>query len=302
MKRRRPLTRSTRTRALTNEERVRPLAGVEDLASSKLYLPGKHIDIGDRVFPFGGLILLSEKEPTQIRWNKDGGGWNTISIGTYTDILSAAKFYSTDINEFGTYNYELEITLPGSEVLTEDCDVVCGIQSLVKAKVATQSKTIMPFSDFIIAYASSHIQAINYSYIGAASSSGSISRRVFFTGSHSAPNNSSQLQETDTDFEQLGIELDVDIVKNTTDNSEGVVAAFNSSSLNAPLAGGTDNDWDISDGFSLVDGRGLNLIAKAFEYTFSIVGFYIMTMHAIDNSTNVSTAKVALAVNVASTS
>ncbi len=58
-------------------------------------------------------------------------------------------------------------------------------------------------------------------------------------------------------------------IKNTTDGSWGVITANTGTTITATLYGGTDNDWDASDAYSIV--RGLNFnVASGYSHQFML--------------------------------
>jgi hypothetical protein len=242
------------------------------------------------VFPYGGTVLLAASAPTQIRRQKDGGGWSVISIGDFTDLLSAARFYSEVITTFGTFQYDLEVTLADSTVLTFSVDVVCGLDSVDKGKIAIVDTAVAPFSDVVFASDSSLLDAIEYDIEGdAVVSLTAITRLVKYEGAHTGGNNEAVLTESNQDFTTLNITIDEDILQNITDGSEGIISARTTSTLTATLSGGTDNDWDTSDTYKVLDGSSLDLIAKQFEYTFTSAGHYRVQLTVTDTTANTAT-------------
>jgi len=56
-------------------------------------------------------------------------------------------------------------------------------------------------------------------------------------------------------------------IKNITDNSWGVITANTATTITATLYGGTDNDWDTSDNYSIVQGLNNN-VASGYSHQF----------------------------------
>lgn len=85
-----------------------------------------------------------------------------------------------------------------------------------------------------------------------------LTRGATVTGTHNAGGNSATLVDTTKNFKQAGV-MRGDIVQNTTDGSFGVVASINTAvnpfdRINFDddgMTGGTDNDWDVSDAYSI---------------------------------------------------
>lgn len=69
------------------------------------------------------------------------------------------------------------------------------------------------------------------------------------TGTHDGTNNASVL--TDSGSSWTTNELIGSIIRNTTDGSWGTVTANTSTTITATLIGGTDNDWDTGDAYTL---------------------------------------------------
>ena len=70
------------------------------------------------------------------------------------------------------------------------------------------------------------------------------------TGAHNGAVNASALSVSGASWtidEWVGF-----LVKNTTDGSEAVITANTATTITATLAGGTDNDWDVSDVYEIV--------------------------------------------------
>ena len=84
------------------------------------------------------------------------------------------------------------------------------------------------------------------------------------SGSHDGADNASALSDSTqswTTDEWAGYK-----VVNVTDGSEAAITANTSTTVTATLAGGTDNDWDGSDEYLIVDStRDENLVAPAMS-------------------------------------
>jgi len=68
------------------------------------------------------------------------------------------------------------------------------------------------------------------------------------SGSHDGSGNSSTLDDSTADFINQGVEIG-NLVRNTTDDSQGIVTAVAATQITAQLFDGTDNDWDASDDY-----------------------------------------------------
>jgi len=87
---------------------------------------------------------------------------------------------------------------------------------------------------------------------------GTAVRDVLFSGTHDGVNASANLVHfgRSTQFTSLGIRRFIDIVRNVTDGSEGVIAKIENNSITATLSGGTgsSNVWDSGDQYEILDG------------------------------------------------
>lgn len=69
------------------------------------------------------------------------------------------------------------------------------------------------------------------------------------TGTHDGAGNAAVLTDTTAAFDAN--ELVGKTIKNTTDGSEAIVTANTATTITGVLSGGTDDDWDISDAYSI---------------------------------------------------
>ena len=87
---------------------------------------------------------------------------------------------------------------------------------------------------------------------------GTAMRDVLFSGSHDGSSASANLvhEGRSTQFTSLGIRRFIDIVRNVTDGSEGVIAKIESSAITATLSGGAGSSdvWDDGDQYEILDG------------------------------------------------
>ena len=73
------------------------------------------------------------------------------------------------------------------------------------------------------------------------------------TGTHGGADDASVLRDQGAGFRSNGVDPDVgQLVKNTTDGSEGAVTAADEDTVTCTLAGGTDNDWDSGDTYVIL--------------------------------------------------
>ena len=77
---------------------------------------------------------------------------------------------------------------------------------------------------------------------------------VLFSGSHDGANGSADLVDNGSDFGDLGVRVDIDLVRNLTDGSKGVITGINGGTVTVVLGEGSDNDWDTGDQYEILDG------------------------------------------------
>jgi hypothetical protein len=72
----------------------------------------------------------------------------------------------------------------------------------------------------------------------------------YVTGSHDGGNNESGLTDSSADFVQQGVRVG-QTVSNVTDGSTGTITAVTKTTVTASLSGGTDDDWDDDDVYTI---------------------------------------------------
>jgi len=279
---------------LDSEDRSLPLAPTPPVIFATI--PSKKITPGDRIYPFSGLVFDGPAGLASARWRKDGGSYTAISLGAFTDILAASRFFSEVIILYGTFFYEIELTDDLGNIQLVGVDTVSKI-TLGSGKDAARSTNFRPFSDAIIAEDPSQILSIEYSVDGDTTvAKTTIARHILYSGAHDGAGNNADLVDTGRDFTTLGIRIG-DIAKNVTDGSQGTITAIVGDTITATLSGGTDNDWDASDTYNILDGAALDLIARGFELSIGSQSFNIVTLYVNDLSSNESsefiTARIA---------
>ncbi len=230
-----------------------------------IHIPIKRTLIGSVVYPFAGMrTTLPASELLSARYRKDGGGWNTITKGAYSDLLQAILFFSETQNDFGTFIFELELTDVGSVVHSAVGSIIVGVIGGV-AKTARTASRFRPFADVKIGDPS-QVSKIEYSVQGATP----IGRKeilppLLFQGLHTGANNNANLIDSSANFLNTRIRAGIDIVKNVTDGSQAVITSvLSSTEIVGTLAGGTENDWDTNDNYEIVDGDNIALRAQKF--------------------------------------
>ena len=294
MSRARPLPSTLRACPVRMSERFIPLPPLPPTIFSTM--PSKKITPGDRVYPFSGLVFDGPSGIESARWRKDGGGYTTINLGDFTDILSASRFVDEVVNLYGTFFYEIELTDELANVQLTGLDVLSKI-TLGSGKSVGRDVKFRPFADSIIAEDPSQILSIEYSVDGDTTvAKTTITRHVLFSGTHDGASNNADLIDTGRDFTTLGIRIG-DIAKNVTDGSQGTITAIVDDTITATLSGGTDDDWDAADVYNILDGGTLDLIARGFELSIASQGFNIITLFVNDLSSNESSESITVRVS-----
>ena len=87
------------------------------------------------------------------------------------------------------------------------------------------------------------------------------------TGTHNGGDNSTDLVDSTrtTNFSLLDISVGTDIVKNVSDGSQGVITGVSNSTITVTLAGGTENDWDVGESYTIVRTSKCNVSVTAFD-------------------------------------
>ena len=298
-------TISTRLRPIPSNNRyayqVSPNRAVPQLALTPdifMSIPGKLSSLGERIFPFSGLVINSDMTISGARWRRDSGAWTNILLGDFTDIVSAIRFYSEILNEYGEFIYDLDV------VLGRGANSVNRI-----ARITVQSKILLglpkttdvdvrykPFSDAHIATDKTQIRSIKYSAKGDEIINRTvIERHTLYSGEHDGSNNSLVLVSSGMDFTGLNIRLGQDILKNVTIGSESIITAVTATTL-ATLG---SIEWDRGNDYEILDGASLDIIARGFELSHSNSGLYILTLHVEDRAvpSNESSASVSVIVD-----
>ena len=292
---------STRLRPVLSNNRhiyqASPNRAVPQLATYPdifMSVPGKMASLGELVFPFSGLVIDSITPISSARWRRNKhniqGNWTDIVLGRFTDIVSAIRFYSEILNEYGEFIYDLDVTL-GSVSVSVQSKILLGLPKLTDVNVRYR-----PFSDAHIATDKTKIGAIKYSVRGDETIAKTVIKRpVLYSGSHDGPNNSAVLINSGMDFTGLSIRLGEDILKNVTGGGANVITGVTTTTL--VVQGNLE--WDSGDDYEILDGASLDIIARGFELSHNASGLYILTLHVADlaNIPNESSASVTVSVD-----
>ena len=273
-------------------------------------IPGKRASLGELVFPFSGLVVDSSIPVSGARWRRNRGSWTDIALGNFTDVVSAIRFYSEIINEYGEFVYDLDVTFgaTGASIsVSTQSKILLGLP-----KTADVNVMYKPFSDAHIAIDKTKIGAIKYSVRGDEDIGKTVIKRpVLYSGSHNGPNSSKSLVNSAMDFTGLNIRVGKDIVKNVTSGKQEIITGVTSTIL-AVRPWGTKPSWMLNsawnaqhllwatgDNYEILDGATLDIIARGFELSHSASGLYILTLHVEDraSSPNESSASVFVSVD-----
>ena len=296
----RPLPSNNRYAYRVSPNRVVPqLSPSPDILIS---IPGKIALLGERIFPFSGLVISSKLHThmhiSSARWRRDAGIWTDILLGDFTDIMSATRFYSEILNEYGEFIYDLDVTL-GSGADSVRRIVSVSVQSKILLglpKTTGANVRYKPFSDVRIATDNTQIGSIKYSAKGDGIIDKTIvTRPVLHSGEHDGANNFLALVSSGMDFTGLDIRLGEDILRNAASNSESVITVI----TETMLATQENIEWNSGDNYEILDGAPLDTIARGFELSHGSPGLYILTLHVEDRagSPNESSASVSVLVD-----
>jgi len=112
--------------------------------------------------PFASMFIEPDDDVEQIRYQIDGGSWNTISLGEYPSLLIAARseeFIPTEIQD--RYTFTVEITA-GDILLEQEVDILCGVVA-GRDKQVYEGSSIHPFYDALFAKGDDYLSSVQYS-------------------------------------------------------------------------------------------------------------------------------------------
>ena len=281
-----PVTSLNRNFPLESLGRDFPLAGIEPI----VVLPGtsKRLLLGELGYPFGDLWINRPDLVSTIEWKKEGGGFAAVALGIFPDLMTAARFVAFTPTDFDSdLLFDVKATDTFGNIVTKSVSVRTDIE-IGADKDVLVDQTFKPFADATFADDPAEVTLVKYEASGANTvAKMDIPRETIVVGTHDGPANSSFLQDTAKDFLALGVRVG-DIINNTTGGSTGTVASITTTTnpndtLTTTLSGGTDNDFDVSDAYTITDGRSIVLIAREFELSFSNAGLTKVTLYVTDN-------------------
>jgi len=270
-----PLIHPERTFPLPATDRVFPVTRVNPAFN---FVPGysKRALLGERVYPFAELFVDPISDISSIGWKKkSAGSFTAVTVGAYPDLYTATKFIEFLPQVFdNNLIFNLKIIDTAANIIEKDVSVISSVE-IAAHKAVLADQQFKPFSDATFAEDTTLITAIKYEISGASTvAKTAIPVEQFLAGTHDGASGSASLIDSTKNFLMLGIRIN-DIVKNTTDGSQALVTAFakttndNDTLTLDGLSGGTDNDFDTSDSYTITDGDNLINRAKKFELTLT---------------------------------
>ncbi len=288
-----PLIHPERTFPRPAADRVFPVTIVDPAFG---FMPGysKRALLGERIYPFAELFVDPISDISTIEWKQTGVAFASVSVGAYPDLYTAAKFVEFLPQVFdNNLVFSLKITDTSANIIEKDVSVISNVE-IAAHKAVLADQRVRPFSDATFADDAALITAIKYEISGASTVAKTvIPVEQFLAGTHDGVSNSASLIDSTKNFLMLGIRIN-DIVKNTTDGSQALVTAFakttndNDTLTLDGLSGGTDDDFDGSDSYTITDGDSLINRVKKFELTLTAVGLHTVTLYVTDASVEFS--------------
>ncbi len=265
-------------------------------AETHFVQPGasKYVLLGDRVYPFGELEVVPPSGVTitaiDYKLTTDVS-WTAVSVGSNPDLVTAARFFSVVISAFSnTRSYDIRVTFSDAATRTQTVHVISTVR-IAKNKTAISAQSLRVFGDATFATDASLIDTIKYEVSGASTvAKTAITRETISTGTHDGAGNSASLIDTTTNFVDVGVRVG-DIVDNDTDGSTMTVTTISTTTntndtLAGTLSGGTEDDWDSSDAYTITDGASKILIASNFQLALTGAGVHKVTLYVKDTATN----------------
>lgn len=250
--------------------------------------------LGERIYPFAELHVDPISNIDTIDQKKEGGSFAAITLGNYPDLYTAAKFFEFIPQVFDDdLIFTLKITDLDTKVIEKEVSIISDVK-INEHKAVLVDQQFRPFADATFADDKTLITAIKYEISGASTvAKTTIPVETFLVGTHDGVGNSAKLIDSSMDFFELGIRIN-DIVKNTTDGSQALVTGYEKTTNDNDtltldgLTGGTDNDFDASDAYTITDGDNLIDRAKKFDLTLTPAGLHVVTLYVTDASVEFS--------------
>lgn len=158
-----PQPNNYRAHPLPSPDRAFPLP-FRETPLSVFQGSAKSVELGRLTFPFREMHVSDDSLITGIRFRLGDGTWNEIDQGDYPSLVLAVQAVSFTPQEFGVYEFSLEVTAGDSQVVRK-----VDVKALVYAgqdKVARRFASIKPFFDSKFSIDSSLLSLVEYSVDG----------------------------------------------------------------------------------------------------------------------------------------
>jgi hypothetical protein len=314
-----PRPSSRRVFPRSSENVIFPLASTEEyfvVAGAS-----KFVSLGDRVYPYAELDV---RAPSGVavsgleRQYSGEGSWAAVAMGANPDLETALKFYSVIADSYWTRTYRVRVTYSDATVRIAETTVAASIQGLA-SRITKNSLKLRVFAGVSFATDPDLVAAVSYAVSGATTvAKTEIPRETIVTGRHTGPDGSASLVDTNSDFTELGVIVG-DLVSNTAPPqrnfpraSSGRIFPQTADSLVFPvvptedvsattitgitttanqndtvvgiLSGGSENDWDTGDAFTISLGCNQILLAQNFNLGGLNSGMNRVTLYVKDTS------------------
>ena len=283
-----------------SDDVIAPRSAAQVAGTFPAFCPSKRILLGTKIYPFSGLDFIGNFELSQVSWryrrgNSGFSAFRNVVLGNFTDILAATRFTSQDIDEFGKYLYEIELTNEFGMVTTLLINVECYIIA-GSSKNVQRDLTFRPFADFMLAANADRIQSIAYGVSGDVDITRTgITREILFSGTHEIDQNAAYLYDGRKDFNLVTIVVGSDILFNITDGCVGVISGISADGhrVNVDmLIGGINNNFSVGDEYQILNGANLSDVARDFELFINANSISLVKLYVTDQNNNVSTGAV----------
>lgn len=121
----------------------------------------KYAPLGTTVYPFRELFVRPSADVTAIRYKQDSGAWQTVSVGTYPDLVHATRAVTFAPTDFSTgVVFTIEVTATDI-VVTRTVKVISDVYAGMD-KIAQRNITLHPFYDARFATNDDNLTAVEY--------------------------------------------------------------------------------------------------------------------------------------------
>jgi hypothetical protein len=213
-----------------------------------------------------GKMFTTEAVDTAATTNPGGTDvghlWKSVTGMKIKYTATGAQGFTIKVQETYTaaaqYQYDTNDTLASK--VTIDTSSGGGLTNISLAEVAIDANgtVLRDAAGTLTASPDSGVFAADVVLTGSVADHGKTGTAIFtslsLAGIHDSGADAAALADADGNFATKGVRVG-DIVKNTTDGSQGVITAVTDAAVTATLAGGTDNNWDVSDAVTFEGAR-----------------------------------------------